>query len=244
MLRARFTTISTISPKERATCFPWWSLPFEKILGHFTTAAVKSNDECNFPDDLLQCRDISVPLDVSKSDGLPGEDFFDENCSPLITKGECFRNLLQKCPDLGAYVLDTVETLNVGLEFVHSVCDGDSELRKSYLENLGCYNTVYPQMLECENTTMGFIDGFYKSLSDSEETIDYDCLLYPVVFPCVVQKTATVCGEEATDPLSGILDGIYRNIIKPFCHDDEKLAEWEARFLLFIAEQTLNLQEN
>lgn len=186
---------------------------------------------------------LSKSPDFRKLDELPGEDFLNDHCRPVIRKAECLRAELKKCSESRPYVADEVARLNSGLDFVRTVCDEHSELRKRYMENVGCYNRVFPQMLDCANTTHELIHDFVESLSDSEDIIYSHCLSESMLFGCVVQEAATVCGEEETDPLRDVLNQIHSTFTKPDCPDEDKNAEWEARLILFVSEQALNIQE-
>lgn len=226
--------------------------PVRKMVGSFAlilfaiTAAVQSNDEHNITQEIQQCLDMAGPLDSSHLEQLPDEDFFEEHCSPTLRKEACYGILLRKYsghPQYSEYFVDTLETHDMYVDFLHSMCDEDSERKKSYLENLACYNTVLSEMRECVNRTQQLIHDFFESLSDNGEGFYRSCLFYPMLFSCVVDEVATACDEEATNLLKGILDDAYLNIIKIDCPHDDELVEWGARLILFASQQALNRLE-
>lgn len=204
-------------------------------------AAAHGDDECMAMVRSRQCLNVDTLRPISDLAGFPDKEFLNENCSPVIQMVECMKDSVEKCPEVIEFVRHQ-RALEKLLDLLRSMCDDDSELKKGYLENVECYNSIFSHVMECENSSYRTVANFRDSLENVtfEDRPYIHCVQTSLLYSCFLLETATECGLESVSPMANITEQAFSIQKASQCHDEDKLTDFEAGFILYIAEQALS----
>ncbi|CAL1297026.1 unnamed protein product [Larinioides sclopetarius] len=169
-------------------------------------------------------------------------------CPIILEKLDCEKNYAEKC----VYADDFPEAIfSERKRVAEDVCQKDSPLHLSVVQNIGCFNEVFEKDSEfCSRyirskarVMTNYIRnneaerGFDKDTHDEELWMSFRCLMYSFDMTCSVSKISERCGPDAKSIEIEVLT--RANIAHRPCSaaSEEKIAELSALFDLELEEE-------
>lgn len=171
--------------------------------------------------------------------GLPDEAALKRYCRPALDYLKCTKDYDKSCSG-SDYTWISESTYDDISELASLLCEESSELRKNYVENVGCYNEAFESYDLClENMTfleMSFRRTLYSESDGREPTsIAVTCLLMPSLRNCTLREMEEQCGKDESEPLRAISNLILAAMTEIQCPIDE-MKMWEDSLNKFLEE--------
>nr|ABY71752.1 secretory protein [Chilobrachys guangxiensis] len=140
-------------------------------------------------------------------DLFPSNAFFQASCSQALAFLNCYGNLSKNC-GLELLMIDITAVISHVSEF----CDENSDIRKAYVRNIACYNSINVTSEACMVSVSETMRKVKHNKEISQTMIslkmETECILFHLLSSCAVDMVEILCGEEAGENVQDILNAL------------------------------------